>query len=540
MSKRQVRLRRLLLLVAALSAACPHASGQSATVQGTVRDGHGIAIGGAAVKLICDADASLSAQSISAANGAYRFSAVLPCAYHLLAEFDGAASSAIIVAVKDSGGVSHDLIVPSGHPGPELAESAAKPKFEASGIRGLIDPGGYSAPANAAAASGLLSGMADMKRAEPSGQGILGCAAEAGLVRAATVQPASAVATMRLGEFYLDHGMYGKALPYLQAAQGSAAKNLTAQLDTVEALIGLQRFGEARAQLTAVPGDPHNVRLHQLLARADEGLGQFRQASTEYLQLSAVRSSEQDAFGAGYETILDGRPAAAESIFREALHRYPRSMLLLIGEGTAEFLQGRAPASVDLLLQAADLDPTDPRPYPLLVAASATSSLQAVRVLAVTRRHLELAPRDAKGLLAYASLLERGERAQPGTAGEIRSLLDRAVALQPDLVQAYFQLGILDARSGENAKAIAAFRKVLQLDPSQAEAHYRLSLVLRRSGDISSAEGELKLFQQTRAQGDAGENADVRKFLSVMQTSPAGNEVNVCPGDTLPRTTAPS
>ena len=39
-------------------------------------------------------------------------------------------------------------------------------EFEAAGIRGLIDPGGYSAPANAAAASGLISGVADIRRTE--------------------------------------------------------------------------------------------------------------------------------------------------------------------------------------------------------------------------------------------------------------------------------------------------------------------------------------------------------------------------------------
>ncbi len=86
------------------------------------------------------------------------------------------------------------------------------------------------------------------------------------------------------------------------------------------------------------------------------------------------------------------------------------------------------------------------------------------------------------------------ERAgQAALAGEAASLegatavFERALAIDPDLWEAHFGLGIVARQRGEAAAAQAAFRRVLELWPDQPDALHELGVALLMGKDPSGA-----------------------------------------------------
>ena len=64
------------------------------------------------------------------------------------------------------------------------------------------------------------------------------------------------------------------------------------------------------------------------------------------------------------------------------------------------------------------------------------------------------------------------------------------MALKTDLVEPYFNLGILHQQNGESAKAAEAFENVIRLDPNNPEAHINLGVVYAAMAKVDQAEQE--------------------------------------------------
>ena len=468
---------RRCLIYGAMLLASPLLQAQAAGVSGRVVDAQGVPVAGARVLLHCDAAAA--AESVTGADGRYEFNNLASCEYRLSAEKARLVAQVITIIVNGSVRLVRDLSLIAMPVGTGTAEG--KPKFEASGVRGLIDPGGYSAPAYAAAASGLISGLSNVKG------NVVGRICVSGATVAESKSP---------------HGVPAGA-------------------DLAERLLNQQHFEAASEALRTVPPEGQDIHFHHLLARSDEGLREFRDAAGEYRVLEGLEPSDTNIFGAGYDLLLAGAAAEAAEVFREGLLRLPESIPLLIGRGTAEFLLGRTSVAITAFLRAADLDPADARPYPFLAAAWAATPADADRVRAALERHVALKPDDASGLLAYATILLQGANgAPPATGAKTKQLLEHAIALAPDLAQAHFELGVLYARDGDDAEAVPEMERALRLEPGRAEWHYRLALALRRTGRADAASREMQVFEQARAE-ERLRGPDVQQMLSVV-AAPSG------------------
>ena len=442
------------------------ASGQ--TLSGTVFGNQQSPAPNAAVALRCNGN--FSAQTVTSASGTYRFANLLPCEYELTAQAGTATASRMIQIAGAPENTVQDLTLGT-------AASPPRPIFQASGIRGLIDPGGYSAPANAAAASSLITGMAVANRA-----------------RNASCSPA-------------------RSLDLLAADYARSPADMVAALHYAEGLLSAQQFAAAAKVLDSVPeqGGPS---LHRLRAQAAEGLGHFAVAAQEYAKINQQQPQPETFFAQGYEEILDGRPEVAASIFRAGLDTFPRNPTLLLGLGTTEFLAGRGEKAVESFLAAANSDAYDSRPYPFLAAVPGTSTATEVRVAYALDHHLLLVPTDASAHLARASVLLR-KSSDSQSIADAESELRRSLALDPSLVEAHYELGILRARRGAHEDAVRELQLVVALDPARREAHYRLAQELRRIGQTHPAELEMNNFQQSRA-GESGAEDNLTRYLSVV------------------------
>ena len=91
----------------------------------------------------------------------------------------------------------------------------------------------------------------------------------------------------------------------------------------------------------------------------------------------------------------------------------------------------------------------------------------------------------------------------PGQAGAAEAALQRAIDLDPSRADAYYELGLLRARRGDEAQATEALLRATTLKPSLVEAHRALADVARSRGDWPTAIAELEAVL-------AWEPADVR------------------------------
>ena len=105
-------------------------------------------------------------------------------------------------------------------------------------------------------------------------------------------------------------------------------------------------------------------------------------------------------------------------------------------------------------------------------------------------------------------------------AGELdgaREHLEAAVALQPRLVKAHYNLGSAHLAAGDEAAAEAAFGRVLALAPEHSEAHNNLGVLLAGQGRLGEAVEHLK-----RAVAADPTNARARSNLEAVRARRKG------------------
>jgi tetratricopeptide (TPR) repeat protein len=276
-------------------------------------------------------------------------------------------------------------------------------------------------------------------------------------------------------------------------------------------------------------GRKNTAELHNLLGEIQEKRGEFIDAAKEYETAAHMEPSEDNLFNWGSELLLHETLGPAIDVFKEASSRYPRSPRLLIGLGMALYARGNYDEAVKSLVQAADLDPSDPRCYLFLSKAYDRSPDQVNDVIQRFRKFSELQPHNAQASYYYAMSLWKGRRAQdPGLdLGQIESLLKKSVALNPSLAEAHLQLGNVYSDQNKHAEAIPEYVLALKLNPDLADGYYRLGQAYVRVGKKDQGQEQFQIYQKIRAEHMADldkQRAEVRQFVYSAKNGPAAKE----------------
>ncbi len=296
----------------------------------------------------------------------------------------------------------------------------------------------------------------------------------------AVAAPTASPDTPKTGETSVELELK-RALGYLQAGEPARAAEL------VRSLLPRRDTAETR----------------HLLGDAEEAAGHLLAAAEEFQKAAHMDPTEERLFDWG-NTLLRLRAfEPASRVFVEAVRRHPRSARLVVGLGIAEYSRGQYDDAVRTLCAAADLDPSDPRPYVFLGEMYGVSPELADEVTRRLALLVRTHPENALGHFHYAMSLWKGraDPAAPVDLGEVERLLKRAVALDPKLALAHYRLGALYFDQGRFAEATRALQEAIRLQPAQAEAHYRLAQAYLRAGEKALAERELEAF---RTLGDQG------------------------------------
>ena len=95
--------------------------------------------------------------------------------------------------------------------------------------------------------------------------------------------------------------------------------------------------------------------------------------------------------------------------------------------------------------------------------------------------------------------------------------LEAAVAAAPALAIAWSELGQARARAGQIDRAIAAWKRAVELDSRQYESLYNLAIASGRIGDISTARSALQRFLDSAPAARFGrERREAQRLLSQM------------------------
>ena len=257
---------------------------------------------------------------------------------------------------------------------------------------------------------------------------------------------------------------------------------------------------EEPAQPTSISGAPESAAdSHVHLGDAAEREGRPLEAVQEYQRAAELQPSEPHLFLWGAELLLHRAFEPAIEVFTKGHRLYPDSVRMLLGLSVATYDQGATEQGVKFLLHACDLNPSDPAPYLFLGKLQETEKIEPSGWTEKFKRFASLHPENAMAHYCYAVALRKQS---PGTEdfALVESELKRAIELDPQLGNAYLQLGILYSSKKDASAAIRAFRKAIELLPLPDEAHYRLAQIYRQTGEIEKARQEKTLYDQTSQQ----------------------------------------
>ncbi|MBV9552146.1 MAG: tetratricopeptide repeat protein [Alphaproteobacteria bacterium] len=199
----------------------------------------------------------------------------------------------------------------------------------------------------------------------------------------------------------------------------------------------------------------------RLIDRRPDWAEGYRHASGAYLAMGDFKQAAEFAMAAS-----DLAPANVDFAL------YAGCLLLDIGE---------AAASVIFLERAALNDPQDVRPLRALSAAKHAAD-RPDEAIDLALCAAALAPHDNAIAVHAAELLLRN-----GRFDDALTLLDDAIAREPDDAVLWRMISTVEAERGDTAAAIAAIDYALQLVPAAPEYHLHRGHLLRGCGDIEGA-----------------------------------------------------
>jgi tetratricopeptide (TPR) repeat protein len=314
-------------------------------------------------------------------------------------------------------------------------------------------------------------------------------------------EPESFDANHNLGEFYIQQGKLTAAIPFLEKAQQINPKHYTNGYDLALAYLQVGKYSQARAQIQSILKWKETAELHSLLGDVETRAGNPVAGAEEYQRAAQMEESEQNLLDLGNSLIKLNAFAAAVKIFHYGLGKYRDSAKLRVGMGIALYSRGEYADAVKLLCEAADMDPADSRPYLFLGEMYGVSVEVADEVIKRMAQFVKHHPENAMAHYYYAVNLWKGRRdgGEAVDLNRIETMLRRAIALDPKLTQAHFELGILYSDQEKFPEAIKALRRTISLQFDHARAHYRLAQLYQRTGQRALAAREMEIHKKLKA-----------------------------------------
>jgi tetratricopeptide (TPR) repeat protein len=280
---------------------------------------------------------------------------------------------------------------------------------------------------------------------------------------------------LRLGNAFLSLGLLGQAEKSAQLAL-SLVPDCVACYQTLAQIADRQDNSEkALAYLVAAkkraPEDPDvlfefgKVCLERNLV--DDAFSSLSKA------VELQPDNDSYVYVLGSANVASGHLPDALALFQRLLQKHPHDAILTYAIGAVYYLQGKYSEAEASLKQSLAAQPNQ-------VAASYYLGLtyDAIgdddRAIPIFRDLLKSNPKHAPSCVKLGGILLRAHQYD-----DARENLERAVSLDPDSVEAHYQLGLLLRRLGKSAESESEFAESRKLEAAQrAQKDVRLRLLL--------------------------------------------------------------
>jgi tetratricopeptide (TPR) repeat protein len=283
-----------------------------------------------------------------------------------------------------------------------------------------------------------------------------------------------------------------KAAAAFAAALAQDPQNHDLAMDRAQALKDAGHAAQATDILAGLPDVDQSAPAQSLLADADEALGNYHEAGNHYARAVELDPSEPNVWMMGIEYLRHWTFEAAIKEFAAGYDKFPLSTRMRLGLGAAYFGNADYARAIPIFADLLDADRDNTLDAELLglscVAAIQGEKPRCSSLLKYALSH----PRDAKVSVFAASTLIGGQLTDQNMR-MARQLLDHAIAIDPRLADAQYEMGVLKQNQMDWAGSISNLEQAVKLKPNFARAHYRLALACMRSGRNQEGEAEMAL-----------------------------------------------
>lgn len=326
--------------------------------------------------------------------------------------------------------------------------------------------------------------------------------------RAARLNPKNLPARQSLGQVLLELHQPGKAAEAYAAALALDPANADLMQAHAQALADAGKLDAARTQLAAMPGLDQSAAAQAVLGEIEEKRGDFLAAAHSYQLAAQLDPSEANVWALGVELLRHWTFDAAVREFEAAAARFPQSKRMHLGLGAAYFGNASYAQAVPVFADLLDSDPANAFYAELLGMACSAVTQQPRPRCAALLGYAQARPSDAKAAVYAAAGILQGQPTDDQTR-QARTLLERAIATDPRLPDAQYQLGLLLQNQADWSGSIPHLEAAIALQPTLAQAHYRLALAYWRSGRKQEGQEQMELQKKYSAQ----EKEDLDKRL---------------------------
>jgi tetratricopeptide (TPR) repeat protein len=284
-------------------------------------------------------------------------------------------------------------------------------------------------------------------------------------------------------------------------------------------------FAGAREQVRKALANADDAEGHRLLGELDERLNEPMDAVREYELAARMDPSEQNYFEWGTELLLHKAAEPAAEIFARGASAHPKSARMLTGLGAALYSGGSSEEAARRLCEASDLDPADQAPYLFLGKIEKTTPAPLPCSEPKLARFAQQQPGNALANFYYAMSLWKREKGSENRDDlkQIEALLEKSLAIDPELDEAYLQLGVLHFAQGDFEQAVGDYKKAIDANPRLGEAHRELGLAFQRMGQREQAGQEFQAYKQiekTEAAENERQRRELTQFLIILKGRP--------------------
>jgi predicted Zn-dependent protease len=326
----------------------------------------------------------------------------------------------------------------------------------------------------------------------------------------------------------LGHALFQAGQPAAAARAFSAARllstsdpELAAELIYDEALADYQagEFPQAALLLGTLAPDSMTAADQSLAADTDEKLAHYKDALLHYQAAAHLEPSAANLYALAVELLRHWTWDEALKVAAYGEQRYPQDQRFPFAQGVALYADGKYTPAVAIFSSLLAQYPEN-ETYAALLGRSCnaidTSGADAdANHCAALQTFAESHPHNAE-VATYAAKRILEQPAGEQNSAEADRLLHQAIAADPQLAQAWFQLGVLAQQQQKWQQSTVALEKAVALAPSDPEAHYRLSRAYSHLGRKDEAQQQMQLHQQDADEQKTALNArlqDVVTFL---------------------------